>query len=77
MRILTRDSPLWNTLMTIGGIVSVVAITIQNPSEYGLSPIVLKWIQLVGVAFTAAGKLGTSPLPHAEEGDAKITLSGK
>lgn len=73
----TRDSQLWNVLMTVGGIVSVVSITITNPAEYGLSPVMLKWIQLAGVAFTAAGKFGTSPLPHTEEGSRKITPSGR
>jgi hypothetical protein len=73
----TRDSQLWNVLMGVGAVVSVVAITMTDPADYGLSPVVLKWIQLVGVAFTAAGKLGTSPLPHTDEGHRKITVSGR
>jgi hypothetical protein len=74
---LTRDSQLWNVLFAIGLAMATVLIAENDPTSYGLSPVQFRWLQLVAVGLVAAGKLGTSPLPHSEEGGAKITRSGQ
>jgi hypothetical protein len=67
----TRDSNVWNVLFTIGG-AAAAGLALGNPTEYGLSPVAFKWLQLVATVFVAAGKLGNSPLKHSDDGD-KVT----
>ena len=59
---LTRDSHLWNILFVIGLAMAAVLIAEDDPSKYGLSPVMFKWVQLLAVGFVAAGKMGNSPL---------------
>lgn len=73
---LTRDSYLWNVLFVIG-LTMAGGLLAGSPADYGLSPVTFKWLQLLAMGLVAAGKLGTSPLPHSTEGDAKVTASGK
>lgn len=64
---LTRDSYLWNILMTLGLVLGPALIAISTPADYGLSTIQLKWLQLIATGMVALGKLGNSPL--AGKGD--------
>jgi hypothetical protein len=75
--IFTRDSGLWTVLMTFGLAIATALIVANNPADYGLSSVQFKWVQLFAVGLVAVGKLGTSPLPHSEEGHKKITKSGE
>lgn len=69
---LTRDSVLWNVLFTIG-LAMAGALIAGNAVDYGLTSVQFKWLQLLATGLVAAGKLGTSPLPHSEFGAAKLT----
>lgn len=70
---LTRDSVLLY-LGLAGAIITFVLASPKEIPEWGTRD----WLQaaLLGVSWLT-GKLQTSPLPHSEEGDAKITPSGK
>jgi hypothetical protein len=51
----TRDSNLWNALLTFGMAVSGALIVANDPASYGLSPVAFKIIQLVALGITAVG----------------------
>lgn len=70
---LTRDS----ALLYLGLLGTVITYILASPKE------LVEWgtrdylqAALLGVSWLT-GKLQTSPLPHSEEGSAKITRSGK
>lgn len=71
--IFTRDSALlW--LAGLGTVVGYFAAAEQTPNHWSFKD----WTQFAIVIIAwLTGKLQTSPLPHSEEGDAKITPSGK
>jgi hypothetical protein len=67
---MSRDSGILRVLQLLAVLLAVVVMTITNPAEYGLSPLVLKWIGLASTLMgTAAGWLSTSPLPGKPKGD--------
>lgn len=70
---LTRDSIIWG--LTIAGAVVAYLIGAGEPPTgwaYG------EWLQALSfIIATISGKLATSPLPHSEEGAAKITSTGR
>lgn len=73
----TRDSLVWWV-----GIIAAVVVGIgtlgTTATEYGIPVSWLPYIRLAALVMgIVSGKLATSPLPHSEEGDAKITDSGK
>lgn len=73
----TRDSQLWNVIAGAGA-VAVALSTLTNPAEYGVPAVAVPYLRLFALIVTvASAKAATSPLPHSEEGDAKITPSGK
>lgn len=67
MTLFTRDSPLWNILFAIGGVLTVALAPVTNPGDYGLTIVQLNWIRLIASALIATGKLGNSPLASKEE----------
>lgn len=73
----TRDNPLWNWLMGIGALLLPATLLISNPADYGLTPVQLKWLQLLAGALLASGKNGTSKLPHSIYGHAKAPEIGR
>ena len=67
---MSRDSGILRVLQLLAVLLAVVVMTITNPAEYGLSPLVPKWIGLASTLMgTAAGWLSTSPLPGKPKGD--------
>lgn len=89
---LTRDSRIWNVLIGLSVIVGVLATlgtcdphTVldcaadpMNLAYYGIPDSWLPKLRLLAlVTGVYSGVQRTSPLPHSEEGDAKITASGK
>lgn len=69
----TRDS----AVLYLGLAGAVLAYVVASPTD------ISEWktreyvqLALLGVTWLT-GKLQTSPLPHSEEGDAKITESGR
>lgn len=74
---MTRDFQLWNILTAVGAIALALA-ALTNPAEYGIPASWIPYLRLVSLLVTVvSAKFATSPLPHSEEGDAKITPSGK
>jgi hypothetical protein len=70
---LTRDSLLLS-LAAAGTLAGYFAAAEQTPDLWSFKD----WMQFAIVIIAwLTGKLQTSPLPHSEEGDAKITPSGK
>ena len=64
MKWLARDSSLWVVLFYVGMAVVIAAGLIDNPADYGISPVAFKWIKLLSAVITAlAGKAGMSPVP--------------
>ena len=60
---LARDSAVWTVLFYLGFIVTVGTAFIDAPADYGIGPVLFRWMQLVSAVITAlAGKLGLSPL---------------
>lgn len=68
----TRDSVVW-WLAILGAIATYLGST-TTPTDWDYR----QWIQAGAfLVATLSGKLATSPLPHSEEGHAKITESGE
>ena len=64
--IFARDSVLWQVLFYLGMIVVIVAGLIDQPSDYGFSPMAWRWFKLIAAVITAlGGKFGMSPTPLA------------
>ena len=62
--IFARDSVLWQILFYAGMVVVLATGLIDNPQDYGLSPLLFKWLQLAAAVITAiAGKAGMSFVP--------------
>ena len=58
-----RDAWLWTVLFYLGFIVTVGTAFITEPADYGIGPVLFRWMQLASAVITAlAGKLGLSPL---------------
>jgi hypothetical protein len=70
--IFTRDSNIW-TILFVMGLTMAAGLIAGKPEDYGMTPVTFKWLQLLATGMVAAGKLGSSPLPHSEYGEAKIT----
>lgn len=69
---LTRDSALW--LVTAVGSIVTFLTPLPPPWEWSYA----QWLQAIGAAgLGLSGWLATSPRPHSEEGNAKITPSGR
>lgn len=69
----TRDSIVW-WLAIIGAIVTYLIGSGKPPTDWNYG----EWLQAVAfIIATVSGKLATSPLPHSEEGAAKITPTGR
>lgn len=69
----TRDSALW-ALAALSAVVGYLMADGRNPAEWAYGD----WLKAVAAAaLWLTGKLSTSPRPHSEEGDAKITPSGR
>ena len=61
-----RDSMLWSCLFYIGLGVNIALPMMSNPADYGISPLLYKWLVLLNAVITAvAGKLGMSPVELA------------
>ena len=78
-KVLTRDSLIW--WFGMGGAVLVGLSTVGDAdliTKYGIPEQVIPYLRfgalIVGIL---SAKNATSSLPHSEEGDAKITPSGK
>jgi hypothetical protein len=70
---LTRDS----IVLYLGLVGTILTYMLASPVDVGEWKL-REWLQCgLLVVSWLTGKLQTSPLPHSEEGDAKITLSGK
>lgn len=70
---LTRDSALLY-LGLLGTLIAYVLASESTPDQWTLR----EWLKAALLAVSwITGKLQTSPLPHSEEGDAKITMSGR
>lgn len=70
---LTRDSILW-ALAAISAAVTYLVADGRPPTEWAYND----WLKMIAAAaLWLSGKLSTSPAPHSEEGDAKITQSGR
>lgn len=66
---MTRDARVLRWMQLAAVLLAVVVMTIADPAEYGLSPLVMKWIGLLSTLVgTAAGWLSTSPLPGKPKG---------
>lgn len=69
----TRDSALW-ALAALSAAVGYLAADGRTPNEWSYGD----WLKAVAAgALWLTGKLSTAPLPHSEEGNAKITQSGR
>lgn len=74
---LTRDSQVWNVLAVLGAVALALSM-VTNPADYGIPAAAVPYLKLVAlVVSVVSAKVATSPLPHSEEGSAKITPSGK
>lgn len=51
----TRDSHVWNAVLTFGLAVSSALIAAGDGAAYGLSPVAFKLVQLVALGITAVG----------------------
>lgn len=57
------DSKVWSVIFWVGVIGTTIGQTVTNPAEYGLPPIAVRWISLIGIICMAlGGKLGQSYL---------------
>lgn len=69
---MTRDSVIW--WLAILAAIAAYLGSAPPPTDWTYP----QWVQAISfVIATLSGKFATSPLPHSEEGDAKITPSGK
>lgn len=69
----TRDSVIF-WLAILGAVITYLMSAGAPPGQWTYQD----WLQAASfVVATLAGKLATSPLPHSEEGGAKITPSGR
>ena len=60
---MTRDSKILPILQISALVLAAMVAMMTNPADYGLSPIVVKWLALIStIVGTVAGFLGTSPL---------------
>ncbi len=66
---MTRDSRVWNVLMTIGAILALLSAMpdLTLTTMYGIPLAWIPPIRLAAFVMTAAGKLGNSPLPHSDD----------
>lgn len=65
---MTRDSRWLFVVQIVAGLFGVFGATVTDPAAYGLSPVSLRWISLLGLLVSnAASKLATSPLPAKDE----------
>lgn len=72
--IFARDSALWQILFYAGMIIVLATGLIDNPEDYGLSPLTFRWLKLSAAVITAiGGKAGMSfvPLARNMEGGGK------
>lgn len=64
------NSRVWSVLFWVGAVATLVAQTITDPADYGLSPVAVRWIGLIGAALgLVGGKLGQSYLSKAGQDD--------
>ena len=62
--IFARDSVLWQVLFYAGMVVVLATGLIDNPQDYGLSPLLFRWLKLAAAVITAiSGKAGMSFVP--------------
>lgn len=62
--VFARDSVLWRICFYAGMVVVLATGFIDNPADYGLSPMVFKWLKLAAAVITAiGGKNGMSFVP--------------
>ena len=60
---MTRDSKILTFIQLAGFCAGLVANTINDPVSYGLTPLVVKWVNLIAIVLTGiSGWLRTSPL---------------
>jgi basic membrane lipoprotein Med (substrate-binding protein (PBP1-ABC) superfamily) len=70
---MNRDSLLL-TLGIIGAVIGYLIAAGEPPNAWSYQ----EWLQAAAFAVgVLAAKLSTSPLPHSEEGDMKVTPSGR
>lgn len=73
----TRDSQVWNVLGIVGVLLAVFCATVTVPADYGLSPIVMRWLGLISTLLAATMKLANSYLPGRQqvEGLGKVDVT--
>lgn len=54
-QVTSRDSILWSIMFGVGGAIVIGAGLIDNPVDYGMSPIFFKWFKLVAAVIALLG----------------------
>ena len=63
-----RDSRLWNVLLVVGGMFVLLVMGIENPEDYGISPVTFRWlVRIAAVIAAVGGKFGLSPSQSTRE----------
>ena len=61
--LLARDAVTWRVCFWVGAALVTVTNLITAPADYGIGPILWRWMQLISTVLTiVSGKLGLSPL---------------